>query len=187
MTSAGETRHGGSETDWMHRRRFFLFRLPRRPCSRNRMSPGRIPTARNASAAGDGAVAVQRGMGGGGGRRGGRGGGGGERRGGEGGAPASTSAESGRGPAIRASNAPAVQLRLRLTNHGNEPVDVEVLDFNSQLGNFVVQPAKISLPPGEPTEADPMLSRLGYPRSRRFRSRCESESVGRLAKSKPSY
>jgi hypothetical protein len=54
-----------------------------------------------------------------------------------------------------------MRLHLRLTNHGTEPVDVEVLDFNSDLGNFVVQPRKISLPPGASVEADPMTSRIG--------------------------
>lgn len=105
---------------------------------------------------------------GGAGFSGGRGGGGrrgGPRGGGEGSGatPSSGSAQPARGPAIRASNAPAVQLRLRLTNHGEAPLEAEVLDFNSQLGNFVVQPAKLTLPPGEPVEAEPMLSRLGVP------------------------
>jgi len=36
-----------------------------------------------------------------------------------------------------------------------------VPDFNSDLGNFVVQPPKILLLPNQPTEADPMISRLG--------------------------
>jgi hypothetical protein len=54
-----------------------------------------------------------------------------------------------------------VQLHLRLTNHGTEAVEVEVLDFNSDLGNFVVQPRKIALAPGASAEADPMTSRLG--------------------------
>jgi hypothetical protein len=62
---------------------------------------------------------------------------------------------------IHASNQPAIQLRLRLTNHGAAPLVVEVVDFNSDLGNFVVRPPKIALPPGEPVEADPMVSRLG--------------------------
>ena len=100
---------------------------------------------------------------GGGGRRGGGGGGGGGRRGG-GEAPAQAAGDSTpRAPAMRASNAPPIQLRLRLTNHGDQPVDVEVLDFNSELGNFVVQPTKITLPPHESVEADPMTSRLGVP------------------------
>lgn len=103
----------------------------------------------------------------GGGRRGGGGrgmGGGGGRRGGDiDGAPTSARGEPARGPAIRTSNAPPVQLRLRLTNHGAEPTEVEVLDFNSDLGNFVVQPAKITLPAGEAVEAEPMTSRLGVP------------------------
>lgn len=102
--------------------------------------------------------------GGGGGRRGGGSRGGGERRGGEeGAAPGAGVAASARGPAIRASNAQPVQLRLRLTNHGDQAVEVEVLDFNSSLGNFVVQPAKLTLPSDESVEASPMLSRLGVP------------------------
>src|SRR5258708_266210 len=65
--------------------------------------------------------------------------------------------------APRASTAPPVQRRFRLTNHGDKRVDVEVLDFNSALGNFAVQPAKITVPPHESAEADPMTSRLGVP------------------------
>jgi hypothetical protein len=53
-----------------------------------------------------------------------------------------------------------VQFRLRLTNHGSEPVEIEVPDFNSTLGNFVVQPRKLSIPAGGSVEADPMTSRL---------------------------
>jgi len=102
------------------------------------------------------------GLGGGGG--GGRRGRGGARGGGEERAPAvAGTPATARGPAIRASNAQPVQLRLRLTNHGDQSVEVEVLDFNSSLGNFVVQPATLTLPPGEPVEASPMLSRLGVP------------------------
>lgn len=95
--------------------------------------------------------------------------GGGRRRGGgtyrEGGESPAARGASGRDadPAshIVASNKPPVRLQLRLTNHGSEPVEVEVLDFNSDLGNFVVQPKKMSLPPGESVEAEPMTSRLG--------------------------
>jgi hypothetical protein len=96
----------------------------------------------------------------GGGGRGGRGGGG--RGGGRGGPPQGGSDEAVQ-PAspIHASNQPAIQLRLRLTNHGAAPIVVEVVDFDSELGNFVVEPPKIALPPGEPVEADPMVSRLG--------------------------
>ena len=64
-------------------------------------------------------------------------------------------------PKIHASNEAPVRLHLRLTNHGTEPVDVEVTDFNSDLGNFVVQPRKISLPADGSAEAEPMTSRLG--------------------------
>jgi hypothetical protein len=64
-------------------------------------------------------------------------------------------------PPIRAVNQPAVQLRLRLTDHGPAPVAVAVVDFNSTLGDFVVQPEQIAVKPGESVEADPMVSRLG--------------------------
>lgn len=107
------------------------------------------------------------GMGGGGGGGGRRGGG--RRSGGEDGA---SEPSASRGAAsqsndgapvihITPSNLPPVRLHLRLTNHGSAPVEVEVPDFNSDLGNFVVQPPKILLLPNQPTEADPMISRLG--------------------------
>lgn len=94
---------------------------------------------------------------GGGGHGGGRHGGGG-RRGGP--PPGSADAGSEAAPLIHASNQPGIELRLRLTNHGAEPLAVEVLDFDSELGDFVVEPPKIELPPGKPVEADPMVSRL---------------------------
>jgi hypothetical protein len=97
-------------------------------------------------------------MGGGGGRGGGRGHGGG--RGGgqpEGGDDSSVQ----HAPPIQGSNLPPIQLRLRLTNHGDAPADVEVIDFNSALGNFVVEPPKITVKPAESVEAEPMVSRLG--------------------------
>jgi hypothetical protein len=78
--------------------------------------------------------------------------------------PSSSSAASDEGepvPHIHPSNLPALRLHLRLTNHGSAPVEVEVLDFDSDLGNFVVEPPKILLPPDQPTETDPMTSRLG--------------------------
>jgi hypothetical protein len=104
---------------------------------------------------------TERGPGGFGGSSGrGRGGG---RRGGESGHPDSGAVQPARGPVMRASNAPPVQVRLRLTNQGSEPLEVAVLDFNSDLGNFVVLPATLLLPPGEAVEAEPMTSRLGVP------------------------
>lgn len=101
------------------------------------------------------------GFGGGGGKRGGgsRGSGGGGGDFGESRGGASRSAD----PAspIVAGNRPPLRLHLRLTNHGTEPAEIEVLDFNSDLGNFVVQPRKISLAPGASVEAEPMISRIG--------------------------
>ena len=65
------------------------------------------------------------------------------------------------GGTIRAANEPPVRLHLRLTNHGNDAIEVEVPDFNSDLGNFVVQPRKLTLAAGSSIETDPMISRLG--------------------------
>jgi hypothetical protein len=98
------------------------------------------------------------GGGGGGGRGGGRHGGGG---GGQGDGP--TGDGGGQAPPIHAINQPPVTLRLRLTNHGPTAVDIEVVDFNSALGDFAVQPEKITVQPGASVEADPMVSRLGIP------------------------
>jgi hypothetical protein len=100
-------------------------------------------------------------FGGGGGGFGG--GGGGHRRGGGSGgnSTAGTGDSSDSAPRIRPSNLPAVRLHLRLTNHGAGAVEAEVADFESDLGNFVVEPSKIQLPPGKPVEAEPMTSRLG--------------------------
>lgn len=92
-----------------------------------------------------------------GGGMGGGGPGGGGRRGRMGGD------DDGPRSVMRASNLPPVQLRLRLTNHSSAPAEIEVLDFNSDIGNFVVQPEKILLAPGDSIEADPMISRLGVP------------------------
>ncbi len=62
---------------------------------------------------------------------------------------------------MRAAGEAPVQLRLRLTNHGAEPVEVEVTDFDSRVGNFVVQPRRIVVGAGESVEAEPMTSELG--------------------------
>lgn len=102
----------------------------------------------------------------GGGRWGGFNPGGGRRGGGrraEEPPPPAARSEAPRGPAIRASTAAPVQLRLRLTNRGAAAADVEVLDFNSDLGNFVVQPSRLALAAGTTSEAEPMTSRLGVP------------------------
>jgi hypothetical protein len=104
---------------------------------------------------------------GGGGMRGGFGGGrGGRGRGGGGGGGPDESGGGDAGarpPPMHASNQAPIQLRLRLTNHGTAPADVAVVDFDSVLGDFVVQPENITVKPGESVEADPMISRLGAP------------------------
>lgn len=123
--------------------------------SRDMESEGRSGGGRQGRGGG-----LRGGLGMGGGGRGGRGG---SRRhgGGEGGPPESGAEGAPQGPPMHASNLPPIQLRLRLTNRGGVPAVVEVEDFDSTMGDFVVQPPKITIQPGESAEADPMVSRLG--------------------------
>jgi len=56
---------------------------------------------------------------------------------------------------------PPVTLRVRFENHGTEPVEVEVTEVNSELGNFVVRPKTLTIAPGQTGELEPMISQLG--------------------------
>jgi hypothetical protein len=56
---------------------------------------------------------------------------------------------------------PPVTTRLKLENRSKETVEIEILEVNSDLGNFAVRPAKISIAPGQTAEPDPMISQLG--------------------------
>jgi hypothetical protein len=55
---------------------------------------------------------------------------------------------------------PPVMIHLRFTNHGTERVELRIVDFLSPLGNFVVQPEKLVLEPGQSAETEPMTSRI---------------------------
>jgi len=144
---------------------------------------GRVPRPRLA-ASGTNApdIATPGGGGKSGGRRGGkggggfRGGGGSGRHGGGGGGGGGDLGDYSDDPLMRGvpdagdrainiheERNPATQLRLSLTNRGTTPLVIEVLDFNSVLGDFAVQPDKITIAPGATVDADPMISRLGIP------------------------
>jgi hypothetical protein len=56
---------------------------------------------------------------------------------------------------------PPINLWLRLTSTANHPLNVGIIDFKSDLGNFAVQPEQVTLAPGQSVEAEPMISRLG--------------------------
>ncbi len=56
---------------------------------------------------------------------------------------------------------PPVTLHLRLKNVGPATFSVEILDFESDLGNFAVTPSLLSLAPDQTAEPDPMISQLG--------------------------
>jgi hypothetical protein len=56
---------------------------------------------------------------------------------------------------------PPVTLHLILINPGAEPLKIGMVDFSSDLGNFVVDPDTVTVPPGDSAEATPMVSQLG--------------------------
>ena len=56
---------------------------------------------------------------------------------------------------------PPVTLRLEFENHGTEPLEIEITEVNSDLGNFAVRPPKLTLAPGQAGALDPMISQLG--------------------------
>lgn len=56
---------------------------------------------------------------------------------------------------------PPVTIRLKLENRSGEPLEVDLLEVNSDLGNFAVRPTKLSLAVAGTGETDPMVSQLG--------------------------
>lgn len=56
---------------------------------------------------------------------------------------------------------PPVTLRVLFENKGTEPMEVEVTEVNSDLGNFAVRPPKLTIGPGEKGMLEPMISQLG--------------------------
>jgi hypothetical protein len=89
-----------------------------------------------------------------------------ERRmgGGPGGAEGGPGGEDGRPQAgqrpAMAADVPPVAIHLRFTNASSTPADLQVVDFLSPLGNFVVHPSQLKLEPGQSIEVEPMASRL---------------------------
>ena len=77
--------------------------------------------------------------------------GGGGREGREGGAMGPRPAMMGGRPVL---------IHLRFTNQGATAVTVQILDFVSALGNFVVRPDHVTVEPGQSVETDPMSSEL---------------------------
>ncbi|HEU5078249.1 MAG TPA: hypothetical protein VFT72_03515 [Opitutaceae bacterium] len=125
----------------------------------------------------DGSLIVEATLGAGGGFRGGKGGpggggghGGGHHRGRRGGGDEGGGFGSGGGgmdredrpSTIHESNMPAIVLQLHLTNKTSAPIEVSVTQCDSDLGNFVVMPEKITIQPNETADTERMTSRLGY-------------------------
>ncbi len=59
-----------------------------------------------------------------------------------------------------ASTLPPMMIHLQLTNRSPDQLGVTIVDFLSPLGNFVVNPERVSLAPGQSLEVEPMTSRL---------------------------
>lgn len=62
------------------------------------------------------------------------------------------------GPRVRPANGLPLMIHVKIHNPGAAPVEVAVRDFVSPLGNFVVQPATLTVPAGESAEFSPMTS-----------------------------
>ncbi|MEO6245637.1 MAG: hypothetical protein ABIQ12_09380 [Opitutaceae bacterium] len=56
---------------------------------------------------------------------------------------------------------PPVTLRVLFENKGTEPIELEVTEVNSDLGNFAVRPPKLTIAGGEKGVLEPMISQLG--------------------------
>ena len=56
---------------------------------------------------------------------------------------------------------PPVTLHLILTNRGQDSVTVSMIDFDSEMGNFAIDPETLTLGPGQTGEPTPMVSDLG--------------------------
>lgn len=89
---------------------------------------------------------------------GGGGPGGGGPGGGRGDGPPGDREGRGDGPRMMPANGVPLMIHLKLRNTGSALVEVAAPTFASPLGNFVVQPATLALPPGESAEFSPMTS-----------------------------
>jgi hypothetical protein len=56
---------------------------------------------------------------------------------------------------------PPITIHLKLENRSGQVVLVDVLEMNSDLGNFAVDPERLSLAPNQTAEPNPMISQLG--------------------------
>lgn len=56
---------------------------------------------------------------------------------------------------------PPVTLRVQFENRGTEPLELQITEVNSYLGNFAVRPPVLKLAAGEKGVLDPMISQLG--------------------------
>lgn len=56
---------------------------------------------------------------------------------------------------------PPVTLMVHFQNRGTEPMELEVTEVNSALGNFAVRPPRLTIAAGETGALNPMISQLG--------------------------
>jgi hypothetical protein len=65
--------------------------------------------------------------------------------------------------AMRAAGSPMppVTLKVVFENKGTQPMDVEIREVNSELGNFAPRPSSVTIGPGGKATLEPMISQLG--------------------------
>ncbi len=56
---------------------------------------------------------------------------------------------------------PPITIHLKLENRSGQLLRVDILEMNSDLGNFAVDPELLSVAPGQTSEPNPMISQLG--------------------------
>jgi hypothetical protein len=56
---------------------------------------------------------------------------------------------------------PPVTMHILVTNHADHPVTISIPDFDSDMGNFVVDPESLTIAAGATAEPTPMVSDLG--------------------------
>jgi hypothetical protein len=54
-----------------------------------------------------------------------------------------------------------IVMGLQLTSAAGNPLTVEIIDFKSDLGDFVMQPDHFAIAPGQSVQPEPVISRLG--------------------------
>jgi len=67
-------------------------------------------------------------------------------------------------PRMMGASGPGLRVQLQLLDHGHldaQPITIEILDFQSPLGDFALKPDRLALVPGQTASPDAVTSRVG--------------------------